>query len=106
MLCYLENSLRKLLTSEISSLVIGEHIFFDPPDDTFDPSLPAVNLFLYDMRENLGLRNTDWQIERSNGIATRQPPPMRVIFLMSIFCWVKSCSCYALPDPACCGVAV
>lgn len=39
---------------------------------------PAINLFLFDLEENNDLRQTNWQVGRENGHATRHQPPRRV----------------------------
>ncbi len=39
---------------------------------------PTVNLFLFDVRENTELRQTNWQVTRGNGHAERRQPPRRI----------------------------
>ncbi|MEB3310420.1 MAG: DUF4255 domain-containing protein [Snowella sp.] len=49
---------------------------------------PALNLFLYDIRENLELRNSSWTVTRNdNGTATREPSPARVDCSYLITMW-------------------
>lgn len=86
MLSDLDTSLKKLLVSEVSVLA-EERVYFDTPDDTFAPSTPAINFFLYDVRENRELRNNEWQVERRNGVVTRQPPSVRVDCSFLITAW-------------------
>jgi hypothetical protein len=62
-------------------------IAFDRPGDTFTPGQSTVDLFLYDIRENLELRNPEPTIERSNGQAVRRPPPMRVACTYLVTAW-------------------
>ena len=57
-------------------------ISFATPDDQFPSqsiTLPAIDLFLYDVRENLELRSNEVSIERrGDGTATRTRPSVRV----------------------------
>ncbi len=65
-------------------------ISFAAPDDQFPPphvSLPALSLFLYDVRENRELRPGQWELERTNGSFTRTPPPVRVECSYLITAW-------------------
>ena len=78
MLDDLARSLRSLLAGEVDALA-EERVYFDPPDAEFAPSLPAVNLFLYDVRENLELRVNDWDVTASDdGPSFRQRAPRRL----------------------------
>jgi uncharacterized protein DUF4255 len=88
----LDLSLEELLKRELpASLVSQVTITFATPDDQFPPSpvqLPAIDLFLYDVRENLELRSTDWLLERAvDGTATAHPPPVRVDCSYLITAW-------------------
>ena len=86
MLNDLDKSLKKILASEVSALA-EERIYFDTPDEKFAPSTPAIDLFLYDVRENRDLRSNEWQVERHNGVVTRQPPSVRVDCSYLITAW-------------------
>jgi hypothetical protein len=63
-------------------------VAFDAPDREWASKVgkPTVNCYLYDIRENLQLRETDWLIERDdNGrIVTKKQPPRR--FDLSYVC--------------------
>ena len=53
-----------------------------------DEQLPAINFFLYDVRENLELRNSAWVVERqNNGKALKKLPPARVDCSYLITAW-------------------
>ena len=53
-----------------------------------DGQLPAINFFLYDVRENLELRNSAWVVERQNdGTALKKRPPARVDCSYLITAW-------------------
>jgi len=82
----LDKTLQKMLASEIPSLSEA-HIYFDTPDDKFAPSTPAIDLFLYDVRENRELRSNEWQVERHNGVAVKTPPFVRVECSYLITAW-------------------
>lgn len=85
MIGYLDDTLRNLLARDLPSL--EGKVYFDAPDRDFKPSIPAVDLFLYDVRENLDLRSTEWQMERSNVTGTRWSPPVRVDCSYLITAW-------------------
>jgi hypothetical protein len=60
-------------------------------------TLPAIDLFLYDVRENRELRSTEWVIERrSNGVARSSPPLVRVDCSYLISAWPSE----GTPQPA------
>ena len=71
----LDKSLENLLQQELPPELVSQvTISFAPPDGKFPPpsvKLPAIDLFLYDVRENRGLRDAEWRLERrSDGAAT------------------------------------
>ncbi|MFO0889881.1 MAG: Pvc16 family protein [Isosphaeraceae bacterium] len=47
----------------------GVEVSFDRPAEDFSSrlSVPTVNAFLYDVREEVALRSSEWSFERSNG---------------------------------------
>jgi Pvc16 N-terminal domain/Carboxypeptidase regulatory-like domain len=53
-------------------------VAFERPSEQFAPSQTTVNLFLFDIRENMELRAKEPIIERRNGAALIRRPPMRV----------------------------
>ncbi len=88
----LDRTLEILLMRELPSELAGQvTISFAAPDDQFPPSsvtLPAIDLFLYDVRENRELRSNERLIERrSDGTTTRQLPPARVDCSYLITAW-------------------
>ena len=92
----LDRTLEELLRRELPQNLVGQvTISFATPDDQFPPSsvsLPAIDLFLYDIRENRELRTNEWQIERQNGIATKRRPPTRVDCSYLITTWASGTS--------------
>jgi hypothetical protein len=97
----LDETLAGLLRRDLPrSLVDQVQISFATPDDEFPPqsvTLPAVDLFLYDIRENLELRSNEVYIDRrSDGTAVRTRAPARVDFSYLITAWPSE----SVPDPA------
>lgn len=85
----LDCTLRTLLKRELPpSLAQQVDISFDAPDDSFTPSSPAVNLFLYDIQENRGLRQVEPLVGRQeNGMAVKRRPPARVDCSYLVTAW-------------------
>jgi hypothetical protein len=93
MLNDLDRTLETLLRRDLpTELVAQVTISFQSPDTQAGLDANAINLFLYDVRENWDLRSNDWHLERSNGRVTQQPPPARVDCSYLITAWSK------LPD--------
>ncbi|MGB7339252.1 MAG: DUF4255 domain-containing protein [Phototrophicaceae bacterium] len=91
----LEAMLRRDLPDSITQQVT---ISFAPPDGNFPPqsvSLPAIDLFLYDIRENREVRSTARRVIRDNGNATIYPAPVRVDCSYLITAWASD----ATPRP-------
>ena len=62
-------------------------IVFDRPTEPFAPSPTAVDLFLYDIRENVDLRSNEPIVERLNGQARIHRPPLRVACSYLVTAW-------------------
>ena len=63
-------------------------VSFAAPDDQFSVKPPAVDLFLYDVRENLELRSNDEVVERqTDWTSIRYRPPVRVDASYLITAW-------------------
>jgi hypothetical protein len=97
----LDETLAALLRRELPTGLAGQvQISFAIPDDQFPPqsvNLPAIDLFLYDIRENLELRSNESIVERrSDGTATRYRAPVRVDFSYLITAWPSQ----SVPEPA------
>ncbi|MCP4118894.1 MAG: DUF4255 domain-containing protein [Desulfobacteraceae bacterium] len=97
----LDQTLKALLMRDFPSN-LGEQvqISFATPDDQFPPqsvTLPAIDLFLYDVRENQELRSNEVYLERrSDGTATRKRAPVRVDFSYLVTAWPSE----SVSDPA------
>lgn len=92
-----DRTVEALLRHALPRSVIDQvALSFAAPDNEFphsSVSLPAIDLFLYDLRENRDLRTTQWEIERQpDGTTTRQQPPARVDCSYLITAWPSSSS--------------
>jgi hypothetical protein len=97
----LDETLRALILREFPPALAEQvQISFATPDDQFPPqsvTLPAIDLFLYDIRENLDLRSSEFQIERrSDGSAWRSEAPIRIDFSYLVTAWPSA----SVPNPA------
>jgi hypothetical protein len=76
-----------------SGLAQQIQVSFEAPDDQFPPqsvTTPAIDLFLYDERENNELRDNDVYLERhDDGTATRHFAPVRVDASYLITAWPR-----------------
>ena len=92
MIVDLDKTLEELLKKELLPVIgTSVSICFATPDGEFPPSsitLPAVDLFLYDVRESHELRSNEWIVTRnSDGTASRKRPPVRVECSYMITAW-------------------
>ncbi|SRR5258706_4074 len=76
--------------TSLPALVRDADVAFERPVDTYNPSTPTINLFLYDVRENAELRSNEPVVERQNGIATIRKPPLRVACSYQVTAWAGS----------------
>lgn len=98
----LDKTLEELLKRELpASLMQQVSITFATPDSKFPPQsipLPAVNLFLYDVRENLELRDLEWTIDRNSGTPIRKRAPVRIDCSYLVTAWPSQTSTSAPLD--------
>jgi hypothetical protein len=84
----LSQTLRTILTQPgLPTDLSAAQIVFDRPSDTFNPSQTAIDLFLYDLRENLDLRANDSTLTHANGQVTMVPPPLRLACTYLVTAW-------------------
>ncbi len=85
----LDDTLAVLLQRELPLDNVA--ISFAAPDNTFPPievTPPAIDFFLYDIRENLALRSNEWtDVRQPNGNVSRQRPSTRVDCSYLITAW-------------------
>ncbi len=63
------------------------HLSFERPSEPFGPSETTLNVYLYDIRENLELRQNEPVLERDNGTVILRKPPLRVSCSYLITAW-------------------
>jgi hypothetical protein len=88
----LDRTLSALLAKELPQTPVKPAITFATPNDQFPPAkvtLPAVDLFLYDIRENRDLRRADPHVERRDGVVVQTPPPVRVDCSYLVTAWAS-----------------
>ncbi|BAY26510.1 hypothetical protein NIES2100_63260 [Calothrix sp. NIES-2100] len=84
----LSKTLKAILTQPgLPAELANVMIMFDRPVENFNPQQTAINLFLYDIRENLELRSNEPSIERNNGQAVIIRPPLRMDCTYLITAW-------------------
>jgi hypothetical protein len=89
----LDEALRALLKRELERHGFeGVDIAFDAPATDWSAKLtnPTVNLFLYDLRENVGEAEVTTRSLRVNGAQIAAPPPMRLEITYSVTAWTKA----------------
>lgn len=94
----LDSSIEKMLLAELEKEGFGDQVSvsFDIPDSEFPPSsvsLPAVNVFLYDIRENLERRTSDRLVSSqiNNSIKGQlHRAPVWVTFSFLVTAWPSS----------------
>jgi Pvc16 N-terminal domain/Carboxypeptidase regulatory-like domain len=80
----LSQALKLLLTQA----GLGEvDIAFTRPVEDFKPDKPTIDLFLYDIRENLDLRSQEPTLERINGQVILRRPPLFVKCCYLVTVW-------------------
>ena len=89
----LDEALRTLLRRELERHGFeGVEIAFDAPASDWSAKLtaPTVNLFLYDLRENVGQSEASPRDVRVNGATMSAPPPMRLEVTYAVTAWTKA----------------
>jgi hypothetical protein len=92
MLTDLDKTLKQLLTQTIPIKNNEVDVQFELPRRDWSAGLlrPTINLYLYDIRENTGLRANEWIIERSeDGRATKKKPPLRINVSYMVTVWAN-----------------
>ncbi len=86
----LDETIKKLILDKGSFNVGDVDIRFDQPTRDWAAGLtkPAINCYLYDIRENRELRNREWIVEREpNGQSKKRIAPLRVDLSYLITAW-------------------
>jgi hypothetical protein len=92
MIHLVDKTVETLLKRELSSaFATPVELSFLAPDNEFPPPgvhPPAINLFLYDIRENRDLRSNEWTLERRNHAKTEKRfAPVRADLSYLITAW-------------------
>ncbi|WNZ27741.1 DUF4255 domain-containing protein [Leptolyngbya sp. NK1-12] len=83
----LSKTLSTVLTTAGAHQLTTALISFDRPTAQFNPQQTAINLFLFDIRENVELRSNEPIVTRSDTQATIRRPPMRVDCSYLVTAW-------------------
>src|ERR687886_564614 len=88
----LDETIRELLIKNVPIDLTEVDISFEAPDREWSGRLsrPTVNCFLYDVRENLDLRQTDWEQQRQNGTARGRRLPARIDATYQVTVWARA----------------
>lgn len=90
----LDDTIRQLLIKEVPLDLSEVDVSFEAPDREWSGRLsrPTVNCFLYDVRENLDLRATDFETMRNNGkgLSTTKRVPARIDATYQITIWARA----------------
>jgi hypothetical protein len=90
----LDETIRQLLVRHVPLDPAEIEISFDAPDREWSGRLtrPAVNCFLYDVRENPKLRTMGWEAKRDNGHnqVARTRPPLRIDTTYQLSAWARA----------------
>src|SRR5260370_36680856 len=90
----LDETIRQLLIREVPLDLSEVDVSFETPDRDWSGRLsrPTINCFLYDVRENLELRATDFEHMRNNtnGTSTSRRMPARVDATYQITIWARA----------------
>jgi hypothetical protein len=93
MLADLDETLRRLLEAQLRAHGFdGVEVAFDAPSKEWAAALsgPAVNLFLYDIREAARHRQTDWEPRRDGDRSWEVRPPLRVEAAYAVTAWSRA----------------
>jgi hypothetical protein len=74
------------LASDFPELFAAQ-VAFDRPTESFNPSVPTINLFLFNVRENMELRSNEPQVTLSGGLFSTKRAPIRVACSYLLTAW-------------------
>jgi hypothetical protein len=90
----LDETIRQLLIRDVPLDLSEVDVSFETPDRDWSGRLsrPTINCFLYDVRENLELRATDFEHMRNNtnGTSTSRRMPARIDATYQITIWARA----------------
>src|SRR6266436_339188 len=98
----LSETLKKVLQDPVFATQFPElhnaDIVFDRPLDPFNPGKTTVDLFLYDVRENLELRSNEYTVETINNQIITHPATLRLACSYLVTAWPVGGSEVALQE--------
>jgi hypothetical protein len=85
----LDAAVRALFERELGT---GAAVSFDAPTAAWADALsgPALNLYLYDVKESRSERRVEWDQAQVNGRTVERPPPVRIDVSYVITAWAKT----------------
>jgi hypothetical protein len=87
-----DETLRQLLIADVPINPAEVDISFERPSREWSSRLtgPTLNVFLFDIRERVEMRDDSWQItNRANGKATQERPPRRIDLSYMVTAWAR-----------------
>lgn len=87
----LDDTLKTLLVQKVPLDPALVDIVFEMPTKDWATGIqkPTVNLFLYDLRENLDLRSNEAVVQRRGALADAERPPVRVDLTYLVTVWTS-----------------
>lgn len=98
---FLDTTLENLLNDSAAPRVVADaEASFATPKETFAPHQAnnAINLFLYEVKENRELRDPEPITERLNGLSVHRRPPLRVDCTYMVTAWSKKTGAVGVAD--------
>ena len=89
----LDETIKQLLIREGGLDPAEIDVSFDVPDREWSASIvkPTLNFYLYDVRENVVLRDMSWEtLRRGNGTLAKKHPPRRIDCSYLLTAWTSS----------------
>ncbi len=88
----LDETIRQLLIQGVPLDPSEIEISFDTPDREWSGRLtrPAINCFLYDVRENHKLRVNSWEVRRDQNQASKKKGPIRIDATYQVSAWARA----------------
>ena len=93
MIHHLDNLLRHLFMTQVDTITEEGQIGFQPPDEAWRTAAnsveKALNIYLFDLRENRKLRSSERVRSVTNGVASEEPAPARLDCHYLISAWSR-----------------
>lgn len=92
MIDHLDNLMRHLFLAQIAELTSEDQVRFRPPDNDWRQTViglerNALNIYLFDLRENRTLRSNERVRSIDDGVVTNEPAPARIDCHYLITAW-------------------